>query len=279
MSDFTLYSATGCIRCKLLKGYMQEHGIAYVEKDMKAEGKEDFQKFYAANRKQIFRGPEGVEFPIITDGTAIRQGLGATLAYLYAGTELDGYFTAGTLHKEWVDGIHVSGGNPEAGEKFLAVLRQLKGNNYKLVVDTYGRNPALLERVLAENLADVVVMEVITPAELAGGIFRQPLAQADIEKSVALAVTAPEYRFQTTVYPTADKDQTRYLTPQEVAAVARLLDTLTGNKKNPYLIRLYRPEQPRDARLGDLEPMPASALLAYRTQARRYQVLAEAEKE
>ncbi len=279
MSGFTVYSATGCVRCKIVKGYMDAQGMTYVEKDMKAEGKEDFQKFYAANRRQIFRGPEGVEFPIVTDGTAIRQGVGACLAYLYAGRELDGFFSAGTLHKEWVDGIHAAGGNPAAGEKFLAVVRLLKGNNFKLVVDTYGRNPALLEKLLAENLVDVAVMEVMASAGLAGAIFGQPLAQEDIERSVALVATAPEYRFQTTVVPVAEGGQARYLTPQEVVAAAKLLATVTRSKKNPYLIKLYRPVQPKDERLGELAPLPAAALLAYRSQARAYQVLAEAEKE
>jgi pyruvate formate lyase activating enzyme len=275
MGEFTVYSATGCARCKIVKGYMDAQGIAYVEKDMKAEGKEDFQKFYAANRNRIFRGPEGVEFPIVTDGTVIRQGVGACLAYLYAGTELDGFFSAGTLHKEWVDGINVAGGDPQAGEKFLAVVRLLKGNNFKLVVDTYGRNPALLEKLLAESLAEVVVMEVPPAA----GVFERPPAQEEIAQSVALAMKAPEYRFQTTVYPVKDDGGTRYLTPQEVAAVARLLENTTQSKKNPYLIRLYRPAQPKDERLGGLAPMPAAALLPYRTQARAFQVLAEAEKE
>ncbi len=279
MSGYTVYSATGCVRCKIVKGYMDAQGIAFVEKDMKAEGKEDFQKFYAANRRQIFRGPEGVEFPIVTDGTVIRQGVGACLAYLYAGTELDGFFSAGTLHKEWVDGIHVSGGDPVAGEKFLAVVRLLKGNNFKLVVDTYGRNPALLERLLAEKLADVAVMEVMPSAGLAGAIFGQPLTQAELERSIALVAKAPECRFQTTVYPLAEDGGTRYLTPQEAAAAAKLLEAATQSKKNPYLIRLYRPAQPKDARLGELAPMPAAALLPYRSQARAYQVMAEAEKE
>lgn len=279
MSGFTVYSATGCVRCKIVKGYMDAQGISFVEKDMKAEGKEDFQKFYAANRRQIFRGPEGVEFPIVTDGTVIRQGVGACLAYLYAGAELDGYFSAGTLHKEWVDGIHVAGGNPAAGEKFLAVVRLLKGNNFKLVVDTYGRNPALLEKLLAENLVDVAVMEVMPSAGLAEAIFGRSLTQEDIEKSVALAAKAPECRFQTTVFPVTEGDQARYLTTQEVAAAARLLETVNQSKKNPYIIKLYRPAQPKDERLGELAPMQAAALLPYRSQARAFQVLAEAEKE
>jgi pyruvate formate lyase activating enzyme len=279
MSEITIYSATGCTRCKIVKEYMKERGIAYTEKDMKADGKEDFQKFYTANRKRIFRGPEGIEFPIVTDGTVIRQGLGASLAYLQAGSQLDGFFSVGTLHKEWVDGIHIAGGNVEDGDKFLAVLRHLKRSNFKLVVDTYGRNPELLEQILAEKMADVVIMEVIASPELASRTFGQTVAKEDVAKSIALVTKAPEYRFQTTVHPIVEDGQARYLTPQEVAMAAQLLETVTQSKKNPYLIRLFRPERPQDDRIGDLACLQAGDLLSYRTQARKYQVMAEVEKD
>ena len=91
----TIYSATGCARCKIVKGFMDERGVDFVEKDMKAEGKEDFRKFYAANRPAIWRGPDGIEFPILTDGAEIRQGLAVCLAWLTAGSGLDGFFRIG----------------------------------------------------------------------------------------------------------------------------------------------------------------------------------------
>ena len=109
--SITIYTATGCARCKIVKDFMQERGITYVEKDMKAEGKEDFQAFYKANRSAVFRGPDGIEFPIIYDGESIRQSIGAALAFYMPG-KIRWLFTVGTLHKEWVDGIHVSGGEP-----------------------------------------------------------------------------------------------------------------------------------------------------------------------
>ncbi|MGI6553092.1 MAG: hypothetical protein ACOX37_08765 [Bacillota bacterium] len=67
----------------------------YTEKDMYGRmARKNFRAFYKANRSSIYRGPEGIEFPIFTDGVEIRQGIGATIAYLHAGSKLDGFFSA-----------------------------------------------------------------------------------------------------------------------------------------------------------------------------------------
>ena len=58
--QITIYTATGCTRCKIVKRFMEERDITYVEKDMKAEGKEEFQSFYKANRSAIFRDRKSV---------------------------------------------------------------------------------------------------------------------------------------------------------------------------------------------------------------------------
>ncbi|MHB8073637.1 thioredoxin domain-containing protein [Desulfosporosinus fructosivorans] len=74
--SWVLFTATGCTRCKIVKSFMVNKGIPFEEKDMKTDGKEDFKKFYSANRGFITRGQDGVEFPVLTDGLEIRQGIG-----------------------------------------------------------------------------------------------------------------------------------------------------------------------------------------------------------
>lgn len=280
--SFTIYTATGCTRCKIIKGLMNEKGITFEEQDMKAEGKEAFQKFYAANRKAIFRGPDGVEFPLLHDTEAgiIRQGIGACVAYLQGGTKLDGFFSVGTLHKEWVDGIHISGGNPKDAEAFLGVLRYIKvTNNMKLQIDTNGLNSAILQQVLAEGLADVMIMNVLGPKELYSKILGREVDTADIEKSIALVTKFPEYKFQTTVVPVVREDGAiSYLTAKEVGGAAKLIAEATGNMKHPYLVKLYKPQKGQAERFKDVEAMTPEALLPYRTAARAHQVFVEIEK-
>ena len=275
-----LFKVTGCTRCKIVKSFMVEKGMEFEVKDMKLEGKEDFKKFYSANRNAIYRGPDGLEFPIFTDGVEIRQGIGAAVAYLSAGKKLDGFFRVGTLHKEWVDGINVSSGNPDYAEEFLKVLRFLKGQAMKLQVSTNGKNSELLRRVLEEGLADIVVMDVVGPATLYSLLVGEPVEIDDVKQSLALVPQFPKYQLQTTVAPVirqaGDSPEISYLTTSELAETAKLIEEGTGSKKNPYLLRLFKPEMTADERLKSIESI--SSLFPYRTTARAYQVLTEVEK-
>ena len=97
--SITLYTATGCVRCRMVRQFLEERGLIYNNLDALNEGKQPFRSFYQTNRQAIYRGAEGVEFPVYCDGNVIRQGLPAVLAYLIAGTSLDGFFTQARKHQ------------------------------------------------------------------------------------------------------------------------------------------------------------------------------------
>ncbi len=274
---YTIYSATGCTRCKIIMAKMRQLGIGYQEHDMKAEGKEAFQRFYAANRRAIYRGQDGVEFPILTDGATIRQGLGPALAWLQAGTDgLAGFFRIGVLHKEWLDGIDVSGGDAAEADAFLTVLRELKKNAMKLEIATDGKNAALLETVVREGLADRLVMNVRGPLALYDRLAGGPRDGDEIRRSIAIVAAFPAKQFVTTVAPLRRADgETAYLTPGEVAEAAALI---AADKQQPYLLRLFRPESAGDEALRQVAPLTAGQFLPYRSAARAHQVKTEIEK-
>lgn len=274
--NITIYTATGCARCKIVKDFMEKQGISYVEKNMKAEGKEEFQAFYKANRSAIFRGPDGIEFPIITDGENIRQSIGAAIAFLHSGAKLDGFFSVGTLHKEWVDGIHVSGGSLENAQEFLAVLKYLKGNNMKLQLDTNGKNSSILEQILKENLADVLIMNVLGPKQLYSQLADHEIDIDDIKASLAIVPDFPQYKIQTVITPVVREDGTvSYLTPEEIGETAKLIEEGTGTKKAAYLLKAFNPKEAQKPEFKSLDAL--GNLFAYRTKARAYQVFTEIE--
>lgn len=272
-----VYSATGCTRCKILKSFLTRQDIPFEEYDMLADGKEAFQEFYKNNRKHITRGKDGVIFPIFTDGEAIRQGVADTIGYAIGGYALDGYFSVGCLGKDWVDGIHVSGGDPGSAGLFLDVLRYLKENNLKLQIDADGRNAQVLEKIVGENLADKIIVNVAGTPERCAEVMGCPPGACDIEKTVALAVRVPDYRFRTIVTPVIPNGAARYPEPAEVAEAARLIEENTGSKKNPYVIRPFNTESAADERLRALEPLTKTELFKYRSAARKHQVAAEIE--
>jgi pyruvate-formate lyase-activating enzyme/glutaredoxin len=280
--SLTIYTATGCTRCKITKKFMNEQEIAYEELDIKGDGMQAFRKFYGANRSAIYRGEDGVEFPVVTEGNVIRQGVAVAIAYLLADTQLDDFIRRCELKHEWIDGLHVSGGDPALGDQLIVLLKFLKKNGLKLQLDTNGKNASILEQLLEEGLGDRVVMEVKGPADLYPAMLAETIDPAEIEKSISLAARFPEYKFYTTVVPVirqADgEQQAGYLTPEEISETAGWIESATGSKKHPFQLRHFDPQTCSDEKLNSIEALPSSEMFKYRTAARRHMVLAEIEK-
>ena len=222
------------------------------------------------------------KFPVYTDGTAIRQGVGVVIAYLRAGAKLDGFIGRSQLSKGWLDGLHVSDGDPEMAREFVAVLGILKKSGLKLQLETNGKNASVLDQLLEHGIGDRVIMDVKGPLALYGNLFGEEVDQTEIPKSMALVTKFPEYEFQTTVAPIirskGETPEISYLAPEEIGETAKLIKDATGSQKHPYLLRLFDPDTCMDDRLKSIEELPYSAMFKYRTAARRHQVFAEIEK-
>lgn len=278
----TLFIATECARCKIAKRFMDERGIDYNEFDIKGDGMHVFREFYGANRRSIFRGKDGVEFPVFTDGTAVRQGVGVVIAYLLAGKKLDGFIGRSELSKGWINGLHISGGDPSLVDQLITVLSFLKRNRLRLQLGTNGKNAAVLEKLLEQGFGDHVFMDVKGPVALYNKLLGEEIDPSEIEKSIALVTKFPEYEFQTTVAPVirdgGQEPDISYLTHEEIGETAQLIEKATGSKKQPYLLRIFTPETCSDERLKAVEKLPYNAMFRYRTVARKHQVLTEIEK-
>jgi pyruvate formate lyase activating enzyme len=279
--SLTLFTATGCARCKIAKKFMDERGIAYEEHDAVAEGKELFGQFYRTHRGAVYRGREGIEFPVLVQDGEIRQGVAVVIAWLLAGPKLDGFIGRSELSKGWVGGLHVSDGDPAAADELVTVLGFLKKNGLKLQLDTDGRNASVLETLLHKGLSDRLVMDLKGPKALYGTLMGAEVDPAEIGRTMVLAVRFAEYRFETTVTPVpdpgGDPGAIRYLTPEEIAETAAWLKEATGSHRQPYILRLFDPQAHPDERFRSVEKLSPTALLRHRTAARRHQVLTEIE--
>ena len=275
----TIYSAKGCLRCKIVKQFLNDGDRTYQDFDALGEGRADFRAFYQNNREKIYRGQDGVEFPIFSDGKIVRQGLPMVLAHLIAGLALNGFFKHGLLHGQWVDGIHISGGDPAHGEEFLDFLLYLKQQRLKLQIETNGVNAPLLEQVLEGDLADRVIMEVKGPLALYDSILQQPIDSQEIKRSIALISQCDDYYFYTTIAPIirekGDLEQSSYITPEEIAGAALLIKEAAGDNRQPYRLRAFDPRTETDPRLQGFEALAKNELFKYRTMARKHQFKTE----
>jgi pyruvate formate lyase activating enzyme len=271
-----IYTASGCVRCKITKRFMAEQGIDFEEFDIISEGKEAFARFYRANRNAIFRDGDGVEFPVFTDGSVIRQGAGVVIGHLISGDGLNGFISRSVLHGEWIDGFNISDGDPDRSAELIHVLSYLKKNRLKIQLNTSGRNSALLEKIIARGLGDRMVMEIKCPAALYESLGGQAIDPQELKHSIRLTTRFGEYQFFTTIAPLKrDRDQVSFLTPEEIGQIAQMIETATGGNKHPYELRAFDFINVADEAFKPVEALPYSALFKYRTAARRYQVMTE----
>jgi pyruvate formate lyase activating enzyme len=275
----TIYSAKGCLRCKIVKQFLNDSGRTYQDIDALGDGRKPFREFYQNNREKIYRGQDGIEFPIFNDGETVRQGLPMVLAHLFAGPALNDFFKHGLLHGQWVDGIHISGGDPAHGEEFLNVLTLLKKQRLKLQIETNGVNASLLEQVLERDLADRVIMEVKGPLELYDSLLQQPVDPQEIGGSIARVSQCDDYYFYTTIAPKirkkGDHEQFSYITPEEIAETALLIEEAAGDNRQPYRLRAIDPQASDDPKLQGCEALAKNELFKYRTMARKHQFKTE----
>jgi pyruvate formate lyase activating enzyme len=258
---------------------MKENAIDFEEFDIRSDGKDFFAQFYRTHRNKIFRDRDGVEFPVFTDGKVIRQGVSVVIGYLIAGDGLSGFISRSKLHGEWIDGFNLAGGNPENSDSLLRVMAFLKQNGLKIQIFTDGRNAGILESVLDRNLADRVIADIKGPAALYKALTGTAIDETELKRTIELAVRFPHYLFCSTVVPLMREDDTvSYLTPEEIAETARLIEDATGSKKHAYTLRVFDPQEAVEDRFKSTEPLPAGAMFKYRTAARRYMVLAEIDK-
>ena len=277
--SLTLFTAAGCARCNIAKKFMREKNLAFEEHDAIGEGKEFFGQFYRAHRGSIFRGKEGIEFPVLAEGHEVRQGVAVIIAWLQAGARLDGFIGRSEISKGWVGGLHVSQGDPGALDELAAVLGFLKQNGLKLQLDTDGRNAAALERLLEQGFGDRVVMDLKGPRPLYGALLGKEIDTQEVGRSMALAAKFPECRFETTVAPVprsgGDPGSISCLTPEEIAETALWLKEATGSHRQPYILRVFDPQAHPDDRFHSVEVPSPNSLLRHRTAARKHQVLTE----
>jgi pyruvate formate lyase activating enzyme len=258
---------------------MEENSIDFETFDIKAEGKDAFAQFYRANRSDVYRDKDGIDFPVFTNGSIIRQGVSVVVSYLLAEDKLDGYISRSILHGEWIDGFDISGGDPEQADLLIEVLQFLKKSGLKIQLTTNGQNSSVLEKVLNKNLGDRLIMEVKGPASLYQGLIGKDIDAYDISQSIGLATKFPEYSFHTAVAPVMRTDGTvSYLTPEEIAETAKMIEEASGSKKHPYRLKALDLQEVKDEQLKSADPLAESEMFKYRTAARRYQVMTEIDK-
>lgn len=264
----TLYTAPDCIRCKIVKSFLAEKNIPYDTLDFK-EQKDEFNAFYRANRPSIYRNPEGVEFPLFSDGKVIKQGSGEIIAYLLSGHEMEGSVTRSDLLHGWISGLYPSLCPPEHDDHFVELVRHLADGGLTVHLQSDGRRPELLERLLAAGNVSKLTLNILGPAQVYEESFGGQISSDELAKSVALVKAFPQGEIRLLVSPVKRSDGgISWLTKEEAGLAAKMVADATGEPTLPVLLGAVTALMPQG--LQGLEPFDESLFLPYRSAMRNH---------
>jgi glutaredoxin len=250
----TMFSSAGCIRCGIVKNYLEDNGIGFAEHDITSpEGNSVFKAFYREHRSRIRRDAGGIFFPVVMDADGhITQDAGCTLARFMAGGDLSGMVEPNNLGHGWIGGLFLSRGGKEDTAPFLDVLRLLKKGGLATEATSDGRHGELLQAMLTESLVDRLLFHVPCP------VPESPPEKSDLELSLKAAKAAQN---RTELHFFLDVGKHGLVSPATAAESAKFMQETTGDNRLPLVISSGSDE--------DVNLFP------YRTEARRWQVLAD----
>ena len=110
-------------------------------------------------------------------------------------------------HKDWIDGVCVTGGEPTLHKDLPELLSKIKNMGFKVKLDTNGTNPKLLRELLNQDLVDYVAMDIKAPLNVKSysrivGVNVDNLLEKIKESIKILMESGIEYEFRTTIVPT-----------------------------------------------------------------------------
>lgn len=106
--------------------------------------------------------------------------------------------------KNWLAGICISGGEPTLSPGLPAMIARLKAEGWAIKLDTNGSRPEVLAQLLADNLLDMVAMDVKTVLvqEKYERCTGSPVDLGAIQKSIdLLRHSAIPHEFRMTIAP------------------------------------------------------------------------------
>lgn len=260
--SITLYTAPDCLRCKIVKSWLHDTNTAYETVDFKADAP-TFNAFYRANRPSIYRNPEGVEFPLFADGQVIKQGSGEIIAYLLAGRDMEGCVTRSDLLHGWISGLYPSRCPTALAEHFVKLVRHLAQGGLQLCLRVDGRNPALLEQVLALNLPCKVEVQIPVSGQYTGEGATSPSID-DTVRTLTLARSVAQWEVQLVLAPVQTADGWQWPDRAAVAQAAQKLAD-AADKQLPCVLTPTNEALPEG-----LDALTAAQMLKYRSGAREF---------
>lgn len=152
-------------------------------------------------------------------------------------------------HKDFIDGVCISGGEPLLYEEILNYLRHFKGLGLLVKLDTNGTLPHMLEGIIDQGLVDYIAMDLKAPLRYedysrSSGTINKRLFEGVVRSVKILMEGKVDYEFRTTIVPTIH-------TERDIEEIA---DYIKGARR--FVLQNFRPIKTLDPRYKYIKPYP-----------------------
>ncbi len=106
--------------------------------------------------------------------------------------------------KKLIDSVTITGGEPTIyGYKLIDFIKKIKDLGYKVKLDTNGSNPALIKKIIDNNLIDFIAMDIKNTFTKYYNTIDKSIALDNIKNSIKIIQNSNiNYEFRTTVNKT-----------------------------------------------------------------------------
>lgn len=112
------------------------------------------------------------------------------------------FFSFLNKNKKMLDGVVITGGEPTCSPGLIEFLKKIKENGFAIKFDTNGSNPLILKKVIDQNLADYIAMDLKAPIKKYQELTRSKIPSKNISDSISLITNSSiAHEFRTTLYP------------------------------------------------------------------------------
>lgn len=150
-------------------------------------------------------------------------------------------------HKDWVDGICLTGGEPCFFEDLPDFIKGIRDIGMQVKLDTNGTFPDMLMRVLETGIVDYVAMDIKAPLDFeayskSAGIKNGKLFEK-VKGTIKLIMESGiDYEFRTTVVPTL----------HEKADIIKIAKHIEGARK--YALQNFSNRETLDSEFQKIKP-------------------------
>ena len=164
-------------------------------------------------------------------------------------------------HKEWLDGVVISGGEPTFHNDLDMLIKIIKDMGLKVRLDTNGTNPDKIEDLIQRELIDCIAMDIKAPLrdgkyDEVGGVL---CSLTDLQRSIKLIMESGiEYEFRTTVCRA-------FMDKSDVVEIAQ---SIAGASR--YILQSFRPTNCLDNTMFDVLPYSEDEMRDFAESARSF---------